>query len=134
MFWHNLKYEVLSGLRVKDVLFWLILFPIVLATFFKIAFGSIYEKTTLFSTIPLAVVETTEQPVLHTVLDNLESGKEPLFAVTYTDEQTALSLLKEQKWMAFFTLGKPCRSVFPKTVWNRPLSNLLRNNIRFKRR
>lgn len=44
MFWHNLKYEVLSGLRVKDVLFWLILFPIVLATFFKIAFGSIYEK------------------------------------------------------------------------------------------
>ena len=76
MFWHNLKYEVLSGLRVKDVLFWLILFPIVLATFFKIAFGSIYEKTTLFSTIPLAVVETTEQPVLHTVLDNLESEKE----------------------------------------------------------
>ena len=72
MFWHNLKYEVLSGLRVKDVLFWLILFPIVLATFFKIAFGSIYEKTTLFSTIPVAVVETTEQPVLHTVLDNLE--------------------------------------------------------------
>ena len=91
MFWHNLKYEVLSGLRVKDVLFWLILFPIVLATFFKIAFGSIYEKTTLFSTIPMAVVETTEQPVLHTVLDNLESEKEPLFAVTYTDEQTALS-------------------------------------------
>ena len=97
MFWHNLKYEVLRGLRVKDVLFWLILFPIVLATFFKIAFGSIYEKTTLFSTIPMAVVETTEQPVLHTVLDNLESEKEPLFAVTYTDEQTALSLLKEQK-------------------------------------
>ena len=63
MFWHNLKYEVLSGLRVKDVLFWLILFPIVLATFFKIAFGSIYEKTTLFSTIPMAVVETTEQPL-----------------------------------------------------------------------
>ena len=56
MFWHNLKYEVLSGLRVKDVLFWLILFPIVLATFFKIAFGSIYEKTTLFSTMPMAVV------------------------------------------------------------------------------
>lgn len=97
MFWHNLKYKVLSGLRVKDVLFWLILFPIVLATFFKIAFGSIYEKATLFSTIPLAVVETTEQPVLHTVLDNLESEKESLFAVTYTDEQTALSLLKEQK-------------------------------------
>lgn len=34
---------------------------------------------------------------MHTVLDNLESEKEPLFAVTYTDEQTALSLLKEQK-------------------------------------
>ena len=97
MFWHNLKYEVLSGLRVKDVLFWLIFFFKASYVRFKIAFGSIYEKTTLFSTIPMAVVETTEQPVLHTVLDNLESEKEPLFAVTYTDEQTALSLLKEQK-------------------------------------
>lgn len=97
MFWHNLKYEVLSGIRVKDVLFWLILFPIILGTFFKVAFSSLYERTTLFSTVPVAVVENTEQPMLHTVLDSLESNGEPLFAVKYTDEETALSLLENQE-------------------------------------
>ncbi len=97
MFWHNLKYEVLNGIRVKDILFWLILFPIILGTFFKVAFSSLYERTTLFSTVPVAVVETTEQPMLHTVLDGLESNGEPLFAVKYTDEETALSLLENQE-------------------------------------
>jgi len=97
MFWHNLKYEVLSGLRVKEVLFWLILFPIVLGTLFKVAFSNIYQEHTLFSTVPVAVVETTQQPMLHTVLDSLESNEEPLFSVTYTDEETALSLLEKKK-------------------------------------
>lgn len=97
MFWHNLKYEVLSGLRVKEVLFWLILFPIVLGTLFKVAFSNIYQEYTLFSTVPVAVVETTQQPMLHTVLDSLESNEEPLFSVTYTDEETALSLLEKKE-------------------------------------
>lgn len=97
MFWHNLKYEVLSGLRVKEVLFWLILFPIVLGTLFKVAFSNIYQEDTLFSTVPVAVVETTQQPMLHTVLDSLESNEEPLFSVTYTDEETALSLLEKKE-------------------------------------
>lgn len=97
MFWHNLKYEVLSGLRVKEVLFWLILFPIVLGTLFKVAFSNIYQEDTLFSTVPVAVVETTQQPMLHTVLDSLESNEEPLFSVTYTDKETALSLLEKKE-------------------------------------
>lgn len=97
MFWHNLKYEVLSGLRVKEVLFWLILFPIVLGTLFKVAFSNIYQEYTLFSTVPVAVVETTQQPMLHTVLDSLESNEEPLFSVTYTDKETALSLLEKKE-------------------------------------
>lgn len=97
MFWHNLKYEVLSGLRIKDVLFWLILFPIVLGTLFKVAFSNIYQEDILFSTVPVAVVETTQQPLLHTVLDSLEFNEEKLFSVTYTDEETALSLLEKKE-------------------------------------
>ena len=41
MFLHNLLYEIKSSLRVRDLIFWLILFPIILGTFFKIAFGVI---------------------------------------------------------------------------------------------
>ena len=57
MFLHNLKYELLSSLRVKDILIWLILFPVALGTFFKIAFSNVYKETTKFDTIPVAVTD-----------------------------------------------------------------------------
>lgn len=96
MFLHNLKYEILQSLRVKDVLFWLILFPIVLGSFFKIAFNGIYEKTTKFSTVPVAVVENKEDEIFRSVMDGIENVDEPLFKVTYTDEENALELLEKQ--------------------------------------
>ena len=44
MFLHNFLYEIKSSLRVRDLVFWLILFPIILGTFFKVAFGGLYEN------------------------------------------------------------------------------------------
>lgn len=94
MFLHNLKYEIKTGLRAKDLIFWLMIFPIVLGLFFKIAFDGIYEKTTEFSTVPAAVVETEENEIFHSVIDAIEDSDEPLLSVTYTDGETALELLK----------------------------------------
>lgn len=97
MFLHNLKYEILHCLRVKDLILWLILFPIVLGAFFKIAFDGIYEKSEKFSTVPIAVVETAEDKIFHSVMDSIEQSEDPLFKVTYTDEEKALDMLKNQK-------------------------------------
>lgn len=97
MFWHNFKYEILHGLRVKDLLFWLILFPIVLGLFFKIAFDGIYEKSEKFSQIPVAVVESAEDKTFHSVMDGIEQSDDPLFKVTYTDNKKALDMLEEQE-------------------------------------
>ena len=94
MFLHNLKYELKTSLRKKDLMIWLVLFPVVLGTLFKIAFSSIYEKTTLFSTIPAAVVETAENSIFRTAAEAVSEGDEPLLSLTYTDEETALELLK----------------------------------------
>ena len=94
MFLHNLKYEIKTGLRAKDLIFWLMIFPIVLGLFFKIAFDGIYEKTTQFSTVPAAVVETKENEIFHSVIDTIEDDHQPLLNVTYTDEENALELLK----------------------------------------
>ena len=94
MFFHNLKYEIKTGLRAKELIFWLMIFPIVLGSFFKIAFDGIYEKTTQFSTIPAAVVETKENEIFRSVIDSIEDDHDPLLSVTYTDEETALELLK----------------------------------------
>ena len=42
MFLHNLKYEFLQNIRQKELIGWMMLFPIVLATLFYVAFGNIY--------------------------------------------------------------------------------------------
>ena len=97
MFLHNLKYELCSSLRVKDLIIWLILFPMFLGTVFKIAFGSIYEKVDSFSAIPAAVVEVQEDPALHQVLDSLSEGEDALLDVQYVSADEADALLRDDK-------------------------------------
>ena len=95
MFLHNLKYELLAGFRAKELVIWLLIFPIALAVLFKVAFGDIYEKYEVFSSIPAAVVDIDRNPSLKSVLDGMESSGEPLMKVTYTDEEGAKELLKK---------------------------------------
>jgi len=105
MFFHDLKYMLLSGFRVKSFLFWLMLFPILLGTLFKVAFGNVYENDVLFRSIPTAVVETSDNAVFHQVIDSLEEEDEPLLAVEYTDEDNAMQLLKEGKVSGIIYVG-----------------------------
>ena len=95
MFLHLLKYELKVGLRNKDLIIWLVLFPIVLGTFFKVAFGSIYEKTDKFSSIPVAVVEKSENPAFKQVLDGIESSNEPFLKVNFVTREKAEKLLDD---------------------------------------
>lgn len=111
MFLHNFKYEILHSFRVKDLLFWLILFPIVLGTFFKIAFNDIYEKSEQFSTVPIAVVETSEDKIFHSVMDGIEQSDDPLFKVTYTDGDKALDMLKNGKVMGIIRIDEGEKSL-----------------------
>ncbi len=97
MFLHNLRYYLLSGFRVKSFLFWLMLFPMLLGTLFKVAFGNVYENDVLFKSIPTAVVETSENPVFRQVIDSLGEDDEPLLDVEYTDKDSAMKLLKDGK-------------------------------------
>ncbi|MBR6968395.1 MAG: ABC transporter permease [Ruminococcus sp.] len=95
MFLHILKYELKNGLRNKDLIIWLILFPIVLGTFFKIAFGSVYEKTEKFSTIPVAVVETAENQAFRQVLESIESADEPFLSASFVNKEKAEKMLDD---------------------------------------
>ena len=106
MFFHNFKYEILSTSRVKTFLFWLMVFPMILGTLFKMAFGDVYEKDVLFSSIPTAVVETSENAVFRQVIDSLEEADEPLLEVTYTDEETAKQMLKDGKAKGIIYVGE----------------------------
>ena len=94
MFLHILKYEIKSSLRVKDLIFWLMLFPIILGTLFKIAFGDLYEKEVTTDAIPTAIVVTAENEVFRSVVESVSDSDEPLMKPEYLPEEVALKKLK----------------------------------------
>lgn len=96
MFRQIFKYEFLNTIRQKELIFWMMCFPIILGTFFNLAFGNIYEKNEIFTEIPVAVAETKEDSVFREVLDELSTGDSPLFKVQYTDMEEAEELLKNE--------------------------------------
>lgn len=91
------KYRFLTLLRQKIMLFWDLLFPLVLGTFFFIAFGNITRSTETFSRIPVAVVEETDsQSYFLTVLDEVSSGENSLIAPEYISPEEAEKLLEQE--------------------------------------
>ncbi len=97
MFLHSLKYNFLNNIRQKDLVFWMMCFPIVLSTFFHLAFSNLYEKEEMFKEIPIVIVEIQSDETFRTVIDEFSTGESPLFNVQYTDEEKALDLLKNKK-------------------------------------
>lgn len=94
-FFHSVRYFVISGFKSKNLVFWLILFPIVLGTFFKAAFGGLYESDDMFIEDPIKTAVAGESAIFKVALDAVEqSGGLPLEAV-YTDDDTALQMLKK---------------------------------------
>ena len=108
MFLHNLKYELLSSYRVKDLIIWLILFPMILGTLFKAAFGNIYENISTFKTIPAAVVveDGIDDTVFRQVMDSMTEGDEPFLKITYTDMDSALEMLRKDDIKGIITCGE----------------------------
>ena len=110
MFLHNLKYELLSSVRVKEVIIWLIIFPIALGTCFKVAFSSVYENTMVFETINVAVVEDTDEysaQMFRQVIGDVKMEDEPMFKAKYTTKEKALKLLEDDKVSAVIFEGDP---------------------------
>ncbi len=102
-------YRVKRLFRNKTLFFWSIIFPIVLATFFKLAFSSVTEKDWGFGTIAVAVVaeEGTEpDSMLMDFLTDMKNEEQAFFAVTETDIETAEGMLAEEKVTAIIVTGE----------------------------
>lgn len=94
MFWHNFRYFIKSGFKSGNLMFWMILFPIILGIFFKIAFSDIYNDLTSTEPIPAAIVENEENEVFRSVIDALNDSENKFLDAKFTDENTAMELLK----------------------------------------
>lgn len=95
MFFHCFKYGFLEAVRQKEIVFWVVIFPVVLGLLFKVAFGSVTEKTK-FDTIEVAVVVSDENEMFRNVMDGLSQGDEALFKTSYCKEKKALELLENK--------------------------------------
>ncbi|MCR5530887.1 MAG: ABC transporter permease [Lachnospiraceae bacterium] len=105
MFLHNLKYELKMVLRQREFIMWLMLFPIVLGTLFKVAFGSIYNNET-FTSIPVAVVRTAENWMTDEMFDALAEGDDAVLRVTFAEESEAQELLFSGKVKGIILAGE----------------------------
>lgn len=95
----NFKYALLRLMRNKANLFWILVFPIVLGCFFKIAFSNITASES-FHTIPVAVVEgdNADSTAFHTMIEQLSGDSEDaMLSATFCDDKKARTLLEKGK-------------------------------------
>ena len=107
MFLHNFTYRVKCLLRQKSLVFWTMVFPIALATFFYISLSNL-RTIDEFSPIGVALIDNealSAQPAFKETLQQLAEGERPLFDLTVSDASTALEMLKAYEISGFIKAG-----------------------------
>ena len=108
MFVHNFKYSIKTLFRNKALIFWTFAFPIILGTFFNMAFSNI-EKSEKLDIINIAIVNNDEfnnNEVFKTAFKSLsdKNNHDRLFKTKYTDEIDAKKLLQDGKIVGYLKL------------------------------
>lgn len=105
MFWHNFKYSLKTLLKNKMLLFWTFAFPIVLGTFFYMAFSNI-EKTETLDAFDIAIVNNNdfnENILFKEAFKSLsdKTNDNYLFNIKYVNLNDAKNLLEEEKVVGY---------------------------------
>ena len=98
---HNFKYAFKILSKNKMLLFWTFAFPIILGTFFSMAFSNI-ETNEKLSIIPIAMVNTEtlkENKIVGEAFKILgdETNENQLLKIEYTNEEKAKDLLEKEE-------------------------------------
>lgn len=138
MFLHNFKYTLKVLFKNRALIFWTFIFPIVLGTFFKMAFSNI-ESSEQFSAVKIAIIDNDEYKSnliyknSFAVLGD-ENNKERVFEITYTDKDKANELLEKEKIVGYLEIkkGKPkivfYRNGIEQTIFKYVVDELVQTN------
>ena len=106
MFGHNFKYSFKVLLRNRVLLFWTFLFPILLGTFFYMAFSDIEKKESL-DIIPIGVIDSKDyedNTVMKETLNLLsKEGEDQLFSLTQGDEEEMITRLEQNEIVGYLS-------------------------------
>ena len=114
MFWHNFKYTLKIVLRDHALIFWTFAFPLILATFFFLAFSNITSSESL-DIINLAVVNNEawkDDQIFRAALQELsdESSDDQLFNTKYVSRAEAEQLLESDEIAAYLLLEESAQN------------------------
>ncbi len=116
MFFHNFKYTLKTLFKSKALIFWTFAFPLILGTFFSMAFSNIEESEKL-DIISIAIVNNEDFQENVAFVEAFKTlskeGEEQLFATQYVTEEEAASLLNKKEISGYLLLEKT-----PKIVVN----------------
>lgn len=106
---HNFKYTLKTLFRNKSLLFWTFAFPLIMATFFNMAFANITEDENL-KIIDIAIVDNNEfnnNMLYKQTFDSLgdKNNEDRLFNITYTKKEKAEILLEDNKIDGYLELN-----------------------------
>ncbi|MCJ7691340.1 MAG: ABC transporter permease [Clostridiaceae bacterium] len=107
MFSHIFVTRLKCLLRNKELVFWTLMFPIVLATLFKLSLSNL-SSAEVFKAINIAVVNNQDyeknQGFKGAIEQVSKEGTGKLFNLTVTNEKTAEALLKNSKIVGYIYL------------------------------
>lgn len=122
MFSHNFKYCFKSLFRNKSLIFWTFMFPLILGTFFKMAFSNIEENEKL-DIINIAVVNNEaylNNPIYKEVMESLseEENEDRLFNTSFVNEEEAKKLLDNDDIIGYLYITEEAKIVLKKNGIN----------------
>lgn len=107
-------YRLKRLLRMKQLFFWSIIFPLLLGTVFKVAFSDATNKDWGFATIPVAVTTEeggTQDAAFISFLKEMKNGDVAFFAVEECDRETAEAMLSGGDVSAVIVTGEETKVI-----------------------
>lgn len=121
MILHNYLYRLKCIVRDKTMMFWSMLFPILLATLFNMAFSNI-SSAEIFSKIKIGVVDNAEYGENTFFVNSLKSvsgeGERDLFDVKYVSKDEGDKLLEDGKIEGYIYFDDGIKLVVKKSGMN----------------
>lgn len=99
MFKHNFWYSIKILFRSRALIFWTFAFPIILGTFFYMAFHDI-EKNEKLDVIDIAIIDNEElrnKQEISTTFEELSKGDNKLFNISYVTLENASTMLQNNE-------------------------------------
>lgn len=118
MFIHNFKYTLTTLFRSKMLIFWTFAFPIILGTFFNMAFSNI-ENSEKLDIINIAIIENetlNNNEILKSTFNELgkKGSDNQVFSISYTTEDEAKSMLDNDEITGYLLLNENSEKVIVK--------------------